>query len=126
MDEAKKHALSMIYESIKDRTELTKDQYESLLHGWDVLPLLENDKIIGGVLVKGNEIHVGYGIKPKSSIRKYIKNILNNLIDRYGCVVTSVLNSNLKGLKFCKRLGFFETTTDGSIVKLCCYRSNYK
>ncbi len=125
MDE-KSLALLMIYESIKSRTELTKEEYVSAIKGWEVIPLIEQNKVIGGVLMNGNEVHVGYGIKPKSSIRHYIREILNNLIDAYGEVVTSVKNGNEAGLRFCRRLGFVEIAVENDIIKLSCNRSNYK
>lgn len=127
-DEAldKNNALLMIYESIKHRTSLTADSYISSISGWDVLPLIENLEVIGGVLVRDNELHVGYGKSPKASIKTYIKSILNYLIKKYGFVVTSVQKENKNGLVFCKRLGFFETNENSGIIELRCNRSNYK
>ena len=127
-DEAldKNNALLMVYESIKHRTKLSAEGYKIAISGWDVLPLIENSEVIGGVLVKDNELHVGYGKAPKASIKPYIKSILNYLIDKYGFVVTAVQKENKKGLVFCKRLGFFETNENNGIIELRCNRSNYK
>ena len=122
----KNNALLMIYESIKHRTSLSSNEYIRLLLNWNVLPLIENSEVIGGVLIKNNEIHVGYGKAPKSSIKPYIKSILNFLIDQYGFVVTAVQKENQKGLVFCKRLGFFETNESNGIIELRCNRSNYQ
>jgi hypothetical protein len=126
MEKLKKDALLMIYDSIKNRVNFEFDVYENAVKDWDVLPLVENNKVIGGVLIKGNEIHVGYGIKPKSTILPYIKSILNETINQYGYVVTSVVSKNEAGLKFCKRLGFFKTSEENGTIKLRCDRSNYK
>jgi hypothetical protein len=127
-DEAldKNNALLMVYESIKHRTSLSANEYISAVLNWEVLPLIENSEVIGGVLVKQNEIHVGYGKTPKSSIKQYIKSILNFMIEKYGFVVTTVQKENEKGLVFCKRLGFFETNEINGFIELRCNRSNYK
>ena len=116
----------MIYESIKNRVNFEFDVYEKAVKDWNVLPLIENNKVIGGVLIKDNEIHVGYGIKPKSTILPYIKSILNETINKYGHVTTSVMEENETGLRFCKRLGFTRIGEENGTIKLRCDRSNYK
>lgn len=116
----------MVYESIKHRVNFEFSVYEDAVKDWNVLPLLENDVVIGGVLIKDNEIHVGYGIKPKSTILPYIRRILNPMIEKYGYVVTSVIDENKSGLKFCNRLGFIKIGEENGTIKLRCDRSNYK
>jgi hypothetical protein len=126
MEKLKKDALLMIYESIKHRVNFEFDVYENAVKDCNVLPLLENNVVIGGVLIKDNEIHVGYGVKPKSTILPYIKSILNKTIEKYGYAITSVMKENEAGLKFCKRLGFTIICEENDTIKLRCDRSNYK
>jgi RimJ/RimL family protein N-acetyltransferase len=126
MEKLEKDALLMIYKSIKHRVDFEFDVYENAVKDWNILPLVENSKVIGGVLIKDNEIHVGYGIKPKSTILPYIKRILNETINQYGYVVTSVVSQNEAGLRFCKRLGFTRIGEENGTIKLRCDRSNYK
>jgi hypothetical protein len=126
MEKLKKDALLMVYESIKHRVNFEFDVYENAVKDWDVLPLVENNIVIGGVLIKDNEIHVGYGVKPKSTILPYIKSILNETINKYGHVTTSVMEENEVGLRFCKRLGFTRIGEENGTIKLRCDRSNYK
>jgi hypothetical protein len=126
MGKLEKDALLMIYKSIKHRVNFEFSVYEDAVKDWNVLPLIENNVVIGGVLIKDNEIHVGYGIKPKSTILPYIKSILNKTIDKYGYVITSVMEENEVGLKFCKRLGFTRIGEENGTIKLRCDRSNYK
>ena len=127
-DEAldKNNALLMVYESIKHRTSLSANEYINAVLNWSVFPLIENSEVIGGVLIKDNEIHVGYGKAPKSSIKRYIKLILIFMIEKYGFVVTKVQNENKKGLVLCKRLGLFVANEFNGIIELRCNRSNYK
>ena len=126
MEKLEKDTLLMIYESIKNRVNFEFDVYENAVKDWDVLPLVENNKVIGGVLIKDNEIHVGYGVKPRSTILPYIKSILNETINKYGHVTTSVMQENETGLRFCKRLGFTRIGEENGTIKLRCDRSNYK
>jgi len=92
---------------------------------FDIIPLTQEGRVIGGVLAKGNEIHVGYGIKPKSTIRSHIRATLENMIDKYGYVVTAVMADNKSGLRFCERLGFVKLGEENGTIKLRCDRSNY-
>jgi hypothetical protein len=126
MEKLEKDALLMIYESIKHRVNFEFDVYENAVKDWDILPLLENNVVIGGVLIKDNEIHVGYGVKPKSTIIYHIKSTLNEIISKYGYAITSVMDENKAGLIFCNRLGFYKTGEENGTIKLRCDRSNYK
>jgi len=118
-------ALAMIYSSVKDRLNMEFEQFEVVMKDWEVTPLQEQGWIIGGVIQKENEIHVGYGLKPSSSIRGHIKDTLKKIIDQYGSAITSVMEENKKGLNFCKRLGFIEFKQEKGKIYLKCDRCNY-
>ena len=118
-------ALFMIYESVKNRLNMSFDKFELTMKDWQVTPLEEQGWIIGGVLTKGNEVHIGYGVKPSSSIRSHLRLTLKKVLDQYGNAVTSVMKENKKGLNFCKRLGFVEIKQENSKIYLKCDRCNY-
>lgn len=118
-------ALIMIYESVKDRLGIGVVEYIEAVKDWDVIPLTEQGEVIGGVLSKGNELHVGYGKKPRASVRPFIKQILGSALDKYGYVVTSVMVGNKAGLRVCERLGFVKIGEDDGTIRLRCDRSNY-
>jgi RimJ/RimL family protein N-acetyltransferase len=96
-----------------------------MLRLWSVVPLHEDGQIIGGVLIKENELHVGYGEKPRASIRPYIKEILGGVIGKYGFAMTTVQADNPAGLRFCERLGFVKLGEENGTIRLRCDRSNY-
>ena len=118
-------ALLMVYESVKHRLTIGVVEYLEAVKDWTVIPLTESGRVIGGVLVKDNEIHVGYGVKPKVSIRGYIRKILGDVISKHGCALTTVQAENLAGLRFCERLGFVKLSTYDGRILLRCDRSNY-
>ena len=118
-------ALVMVYESVKERVPYEQDAFIAALKTWDVTPLVEQGEVIGGVLTKGNELHVGYGRKPRASIKPHIKKTLNELITRYGCAITLVNADNKAGLRFCERLGFVRVSQKNGKIWLKCNRSNY-
>ena len=118
-------AMLMVYESVKHRLTIGLVEYLKALESWNVVPLTEAGRVIGGVLLKGNEIHVGYGAKPKGSIRAHIRATLKEVVDKHGCALTIVQAENLAGLRFCERLGFVKLSTQDGIVQLRCDRSNY-
>ena len=117
--------LFIIYRSIKDRVQLSFMEFAQLLKDWEAIPLTQNGRLIGGVIVKGNELHVGYAEKPAGSIRKNIKEVMKPLFTKYGFVVTTVSKDNINGLNFCKRLGFVETSQDSDKILLKCDGSHY-
>ena len=117
--------LFLIYQSVKDRLPFDFDGFKNAVSDWQVLPVVQCGKMFGGVMVKGNEIHVGFAEKPKASIRKNIKEILLPLFKKYGFLVTSVHKSNENGLIFCKRLGFVEIARESDKILLRCDRSKY-
>ena len=120
-------ALIMVYESVKTRLPAGMGlvEYLEAIKSFSVIPLTENGTVIGGVLVKGPELHVGYGVKPRSSIRRYIKSILATTIAEYGYAKTTVMSDNKAGLRFCERLGFVQLGEENNIVSLRCDQVNY-
>jgi hypothetical protein len=118
-------AIKLVYKSVKGRAPFALEDFVQMLRTWAVIPLYENGQIIGGVLAKDNELHVGCGEKPKASARSYIKEILGGVIDKYGFAVTTVQADNSAGLRFCERLGFVKLGEEGGTIRLRCDRSNY-
>jgi hypothetical protein len=118
-------ALIMVYESVKHRLTIGLTEYLEAVKDWTVIPLTESGRVIGGVLLKDNEIHVGYGVKPIGCIRAYIRAILGGVIDKYGYAVTQVREENHAGLRFCERLGFVKLSAQNGTILLRCDRSNY-
>lgn len=118
-------ALMMLFRSVQDRLTIDFLTFADALKEWEVVPLSQNDEIIGGVLIKENELHIGYGKQPKGSILPHLKKTLQKVMEKYGFAVTSVEKSNIKGLNFCKRLGFVELSEDSVKILLRCDRSNY-
>ena len=118
-------ALIMVYESVKHRLTIGLTEYLEAVKDWTVIPLTESGRVIGGVLLKDNEIHVGYGVKPIGCIRAYIRAILGGVIDKYGYAVTQVREENQAGLRFCERLGFVKLSAQNGTILLRCDRSNY-
>ena len=118
-------ALKLIYNSVKHRIELDFEGFAAALSDWKVVPLFIDNEIIGGALIKGNEIHVGFGIAPKASVRAHIKQALMTVIEKHGSAVTKVVSSNTKGLRFCERLGFVKLAEQDGIVLLEFKGSKY-
>ena len=117
--------LQVLYDSVAHRLTITFDEFVESLKDWTATGLYENGELIGCVIQKINEVHIGYKVKPKSSIKKHLKQTLKKVIDEYGYAVTYVSEENIEGLKFCKRLGFYEINKESSKIKLKCDRCKY-
>jgi hypothetical protein len=117
--------IEVIYKSIEAKVPFGKEVFSEFYTGWNVLPLEENGELIGGVLSKGNELHVGYAKRPRASIRPYIRVILGGALEEHGVVLTSVEPGNTVGLRFCERLGFVKYDEINGVSLLKCSRSDY-
>ena len=118
-------AIYMVYESVKSRLPLNFAQFKEATNNWEFTPLKENGEVIGAVMAKDNELHIGYGKKPQSSILRHIRKPLKMAFEKYGYVVTSVMKDNKKGLNFCKRIGFIVFNEENDKILLRCDRSKY-
>jgi len=118
-------AIKLVYKSVRGRAPFALEEFVQMLRLWSVVPLHEDGQVIGGVLIKENELHVGYGEKPRASIRPYIKEILGGVIGKYGFAMTTVQADNSAGLRFCERLGFVKLDEENGTIQLRCDRSNY-
>ena len=118
-------AMLMVYTSVKDRLTMGLVEFLDVLKDWDVVPLTNSGRVVGGVLIKDNEVHIGYGVKPKASIRGHLRATLKEVLDKHGYAVTIVEADNLAGLRFCERLGFVKLSTQDGRIRLRCDRSNY-
>ena len=119
-------AIKLVYKSIRGRAPFGLEEFVQMLRSWEVTPLYDQGILVGGVLSKDNELHVGYGERPRASIRRYIHEILNQTIDKYGFAITMVQPQNSAGLRFCERLGFVQVGERNGSILLRCDRSNYK
>lgn len=119
-------AIKQIYKAVRGRAPFNLEEFVHMLTSWEVTPLYDRGELIGGVLSKDNELHVGCGERPRTSTRRYIKETLNQTIDKYGFAITSVQAQNSVGLRFCERLGFVKVGEANGAVLLRCDRSNYK
>jgi hypothetical protein len=118
-------AVDLLYESVKDRLSIDRQQFKDVLKDWDLVELMQGDDLIGVVMIKGNELHVSFKGVPKSSIRRHIKATMGEVMKKYGYVVTLVSKGNDKGLDFCKRFGYYITGEDSDKIYMRCDRSNY-
>ena len=125
MIELRIKALMLLYKSVEKRLTMTLPDFILLLDSWDVIPLSQDNKIIGAVIIKGPELHVGYGVAPKASVLKHIKIALIPVLNKYGFALTIVKETNLTGLKFCKRLGFKIVSQDLNGIHMKCEKCNY-
>jgi len=117
--------LKVLYESVKHRININFETFANNLKDWKKTGLFENSELIGCVIQKDNEVHIGYKQKPTASIRSHLKETLKKVINDYGSAVTSVATDNHAGLNFCKRLGFYEIGQEKSKINLKCDRCKY-
>lgn len=116
-------ALRQMADGLTERMGMSADgvvaELDGALSDWNVAPLVSGG-IVGAVITRGNEIHVGVcrSARGKWLSRRCIRDHLGTLLARYGLVRTFVARDNPEGHAFVKRLGFDEVGSD-------CIRTEY-
>ena len=118
-------AITLIYNSVKDRVDLTLEQFAEALKDWNFVELEHDGKLYGVVMIKDNELHVSFDGVPKFSIRRYLKETIGKVIENYGYAVTSITKNNEKELNFCKRFGFVIVSETQDQIYMKCDRCKY-
>lgn len=118
-------AVRAIYDSVSNRLICDFATFASCLKDWRIVPLVQNNTVIGGVMVRDNEIHVGFSQRPLASGLRYIKNTLGEILARFDAAVTYVMESNKQGLAFCYRLGFTPVNVKNGSIYMECTRCPY-
>ena len=78
--------------------------YSRFISNWKVHPVEFKDKVVGAVFTKANNVHVA--VNGKWFPRKYIRNIILPMLDKYGSINTTVDIFNTSGLAWVQKLGF--------------------
>ena len=119
-------AIEALYNAVLPRLprHMALGEFARLLAEWDVAPVVIAGETVGGVMVRGNEIHIGMTRCP-ASIRRAIRSMLAPIIERFGHAITTVAEDNARGLRFCERMGFVVEGKDNGIVRMRCERCNY-
>lgn len=113
-----------IYQSVRDDVSMPLDAFVQATQGWEFVPVEEGGELIGAVMRRENELHVGF-VRQGACSRGHIKRILGDVLKAYGFAVTMVRASNRNGLRFCERLGFKKTREENGIVFMTCLRCKY-
>lgn len=76
--------------------------------GFDIKAFKDGDLVIGMLMTKGPELHVAVipEYRRRWLSRRLIRKVLVEIIDKYGKVITSVMENNTVGRDFVERLGF--------------------
>lgn len=122
----REEALRKTYQSVAHRVSYDEEVFVNALKDWDVAPVYDGQEVIGSILSKSNEVHIGVYRRPKASIWRFIRESLQGIIDKYGFAITTVPPQNSVGLRFCERLGFVKIGERGGYFVLRCDRSNYQ
>ena len=109
-------ALTALHECIEVRSGLTYEEFEKCVSGYEIIPISDNGEVIGAVMIKGAEIHVGMKRTPKGALRGVLRKVLDGVINKHGYVETMVMRDNIQGIRFCGRLGFMESGRDKLMV----------
>lgn len=112
-DANRKLAVRALHASMGDRAPAPLAQFAELLAVWEVFPIVDRQEVIGAVIRRGNELHVGMTRVPRASARWLIRETLQKTIQLHGHARTTVMVGNTAGYRFCGRLGFYPVDDNG-------------
>ena len=115
----------MMYRGIQSRAQFSIDQFKQAMRDWIVIPVLDQRGIVGGVMMRENELHISTGRRFYGDRNQIIRDILEPVVARYKLAKTTVSKDNPRGLKFCQRLGFKVVSEDDNKWHLQCDRCEY-
>lgn len=101
------------------------EAWRILTKGWEVMPVRLAGRIIGAVIRNKDEIHIGVVQRPLGAMRAVARDAIGDTMEKYGRATTCVRLSHPYGVRFCERLGFVQTRTEGGIVHLTCERPRH-
>ena len=104
--------IQAVYQSVSARSGVTYDEFVERTADYEFIPVIEDGIVIGGVMVRGCEVHVGVVKTPSGAMRGMLRRILNEIHAKHSFVFTAVMIENSAGIRFCKRLGFTEAQRD--------------
>jgi hypothetical protein len=106
--------LEPIISSIRQGSNLAKQDIVNYLKDWDVIPVEADGQHAATVIAKGTELHIAVadGYKPKSSQRRAIHGFLKPLFDHHGFLTTRIPHHRLAQKRFVQRVGFKPTWKD--------------
>lgn len=109
-------ALLKAYQGYGHEVDCSFDEFVERVKKFEVTPIRNKNGIVGAWLVYKNEIHVS-ATEP-FNVRKYVRQVFNPIFKYYLEAVTSVVETNTKGLQFVKYFGFKEVNRQNGIIYL--------
>lgn len=122
----RERALAAMYESVMDRVKIPYPEFLALLGCWEAFPIIDQGQIIGALVRRGNELHLGVNRRPRTLATRYLRAVLANTIAHYGYATTKVGKDNPAGVAFCRRLGFETFDEDAKTWYLRCDKPRYR
>jgi hypothetical protein len=106
-------ALYAAWESCRDRWPIGYGEFAKAMQGWSVEPVRVDGRIVGAMLMRGAEIHVGVKDdgKRRWATRRFLRATLGKTVRAHGRAVTAVMHDNERGQAFVQRLGFVPVGT---------------
>lgn len=131
------------------KTELSDDQFEAIKqlicgagggydfdflvseffqNGWKIHPVYVGDRVAGGIMQKGADIHTSIApeFQKKWNPRPYINKILYPALEEYGEVKSLAPKSDNRCLKWLTKLGFEITEEDNDFFYLKLSSTRFK
>ena len=121
-----KELKKLVHERLKDRTDISFEQFISATNDFEFRPFYLNENLICIVMIKDSEVHVitsheyeGHGLS-----RKLFKETLSEIFNRHGFVSTKIMKNHHSGIRLAEWLGFRKISEEGNILNYKMEQTN--
>lgn len=105
--------------------DVDRDTFMRALSLFEVIPIENEGRIIGGIALMANEMHIGVTESPRGALGLKYLELFRAKIRQYGRVVTRVRTVNAVAYRFLTRLGFKTISERNGVFHMRCDRCNY-
>lgn len=94
------------------------DQYADALAWWEIEPIIVAGELAGALMAFRNKLHIV--VRPEFHgrwLKRWMLAFLQDRIDEYGPLETTVFKSNDQAIRFVERLGFQRTDENDKEIR---------
>ena len=108
-----------MYESTPEehRGGITWEQFVLLFNDYEFDPIMDGDEVVGAVMSKGSEVHVGT-LRTPHGARGVMRRVIKRVIHKHGEIKAVVPIRCAEYAERLKRFGFTESGRDDKIIHL--------
>lgn len=108
--------IDQLYDKVRQHVPITRAAYGNSLYGWDIVPVVIDDRQIGVRIMRGHEVH--HQLDRKAALRharRIIAQYVAEPLARLGYLISRTDDADIP---FLRRMGFYEVARENGITTM--------